>query len=39
MLDPELARKNLGWGIVLFCVFLVGFIGTALVALLYLALD
>ena len=39
MLDPELSRKNLVWGLALFCVFLVGFIGTAAVALLYLALD
>lgn len=39
MLEPELARKNLAWGLVLFCIFLVGFIGTAAVALLYLALD
>lgn len=38
-MDPDLARKNLVWGLVLFCIALVGFIGTAVVALAYLALD
>jgi hypothetical protein len=38
-LTPELERKNLLFGWALFGVFLLLFVGTAGVALLYLALD
>ena len=39
MLDPEVERKNVVLGWALFAVFLVLFAGTALVALIYLAVD
>jgi hypothetical protein len=38
-LTPELVRKNLLLGWALFGVFLLLFVGTAGIALLYLALD
>ena len=39
--DPEaaLARKNLVFGLVLFGIFLLLFLGTVIVALIYLAVD
>ena len=39
--DPEaaLGRKNLVFGLALFGIFLLLFVGTVLVALIYLALD
>ena len=37
--DPELERKNLRFGWALFGLFWLLFLGTALVALLYLQLD
>ena len=39
MLDPELARKNNRLGLALFGLFLALFLGTVLVALIYLQLD
>ncbi len=39
MLDPELARKNNRLGLALFGLFLALFVGTVLVALIYLQLD
>lgn len=39
MLDPELARKNNRLGLTLFGLFLALFVGTILVALIYLQLD
>jgi hypothetical protein len=39
MLDPDLARRNNRLGLALFGLFVVLFVGTALVALLYLQLD
>ncbi len=39
MLDPELERKNMRFGLALFGLFVVLFVGTAVVALIYLALD
>ncbi len=39
MLDPELQRKNVLLGWALFAVFLTLFAGTALVALIYLAVS
>ncbi len=39
MLSPELERKNLRLGLLLFGVFLALFAGTIGVAFLYLALD
>ncbi len=39
MLDPEVERKNVLLGWALFAVFLLLFAGTALVALIYLAVD
>jgi len=35
--NPELARKNVRWGLALFGVFLLLFVGTVAVAFLYLA--
>ena len=37
--DLELGRKNLAWGLALFGIFLLLFVGTVLVALAYLWLD
>ncbi len=37
--DPELARKNVRFGLALLALFLVLFAGTVLVALIYLAVD
>ena len=37
--DPDLARKNLRLGWALFGLFVLLFVGTCLVALLYLQLD
>ena len=37
--DTELARRNLRFGLALFGLFWLLFLGTALVALLYLQLD
>jgi hypothetical protein len=39
MLDPELARRNNRLGLALFGLFLLLFVGTAVVALIYLQLD
>ncbi len=39
MIDRELARKNVLFGLALFGLFLVFFAGTIVVALVYLALD
>jgi hypothetical protein len=39
MLDPDLERKNLIWGLGLFGLALVLLAGTVLVAFIYLALD
>ncbi len=39
MLDPDLARRNNRLGLALFGVFVLLFVGTALVALIYLQLD
>jgi hypothetical protein len=39
MLDPELTRRNNRLGLALFGVFVVLFLGTVLVALVYLQLD
>ena len=39
MLDPELARRNNRLGLALFVLFLALFVGTVLVALIYLQLD
>ncbi len=39
MLDPELSRRNNRLGLALFGLFIVLFVGTALVGLLYLQLD
>jgi hypothetical protein len=39
MLDPELARRNNRLGLALFGLFLLLFVGTILVGLLYLQLD
>ena len=39
MLDPELERKNLIWGWLLFGLFWVLFAGTVAIAFVYLALD
>ncbi len=38
-MDPELARKNVLWGLALFGVFLILLLGTVGVAFVYLALD
>ena len=38
-MDPELARKNLRWGLALFGIFLLGLAATVAVALIYLAVD
>jgi hypothetical protein len=38
-MDPELSRKNLRLGLLLFAVFLLLFAGTVGVAFLYLAFD
>jgi hypothetical protein len=38
-MTPELKRKNLIWGWAVFGVFVLLFVGTVGVALLYLALD
>ncbi len=38
-MDPQLARKNLLFGLALFGVFLLLFAGTMVVALLYLHYD
>ena len=35
--NPELARKNIRWGIALFALFLLIFAGTVAVAFVYLA--
>lgn len=39
MLNPDLERKNLIWGLALFGLALVLLAGTVLVAFIYLALD
>jgi len=39
MIDRELARKNLVFGLALFGLFLALFAGTIVVALIYLAVD
>lgn len=39
MLTPELSRKNMRMGLALFGLFLLLFVGTAVVALVYLQLD
>jgi hypothetical protein len=39
MLDPELERKNMRLGLALFGLFVLLFVGTAVVSLIYLALD
>lgn len=39
MLDPELAHRNNRLGLALFGLFLLLFVGTAVVALIYLQLD
>jgi len=39
MLDPELARRNNRLGLALFGLFLLLFVGTAVVGLIYLQLD
>jgi hypothetical protein len=39
MLDPELSRRNNRLGLALFGLFVVLFVGTAVVGLLYLQLD
>jgi hypothetical protein len=39
MLDPDLARRNNRLGLALFGLFLLLFVGTVLVGLLYLQLD
>jgi hypothetical protein len=39
MLAPEIARKNVRLGLMLFGVFIVLFAGTVGIAFLYLALD
>ena len=39
IVDPELARRNNRLGLALFGLFLALFLGTALVALIYLQLD
>ncbi len=39
MLDPELERKNMRMGLALFGLFVLLFLGTAVVALIYLQLD
>ena len=39
MLDPELARRNNRLGLALFGLFVALFLGTILVALIYLQLD
>ncbi len=39
MLTPELERKNMRLGLILFGVFVVLFLGTFAVALIYLQLD
>lgn len=41
LVDPSLAlaRKNMAWGLTLFGIFLLLFVGTVLVALAYLWLD
>ncbi len=38
-MDPRAKRKNLLWGWALFALFLILFVGSFGVALLYLALD
>jgi hypothetical protein len=37
--DAELSRKNMAWGLALFGIFVLIFLGTVLVALAYLWLD
>jgi hypothetical protein len=37
--SPELARRNVLWGLALFGLFLLLFAGTFLVAVIYLAAD
>jgi hypothetical protein len=39
MLDPELERKNMRFGLALFGLFVLLFVGTAVVSLVYLQLD
>ncbi len=39
MLDPDLSRRNNRLGLALFGLFIVLFVGTAVVGLLYLQLD
>ena len=39
MLDRETQKKNLIWGWSLFALFVVLFVGTFVVALIYLAVD
>lgn len=39
MLDPQLERKNMLWGLALFGLFLLLLVGTAVVALIYIAVD
>ena len=38
-MDPELERRNMQFGWVLFCLFCLLFLGTFAVALVYLQLD
>ena len=38
-MSPELARRNVLWGLALFGIFLLLFGGTILVAFIYLAAD
>ncbi len=38
-MDPELSRKNIQLGLLLFGVFVLLFVGTVCIAFLYLALD
>jgi hypothetical protein len=39
MLSPELSRRNNRFGLLLFAIFVALFVGTCLIALLYLQVD
>jgi len=39
MLDPDLESKNMRFGLALFGLFVLLFVGTAVIALIYLQLD